>query len=64
MKTLESKDVLTRYLPHIKGLRTEDLVYFLVNDSEKEEYLPSNYNHIVYTEIGWETYVSWSFINH
>ena len=47
MKALESKDVLISYLPHIKGLRTEDLVYFLVNDSEKEEYLPSNYNHIV-----------------
>ena len=47
MKALESKEVIICHLPHIKGLRTEDLVNFLVDDSQWENYLPSNYNETV-----------------
>ena len=46
MQALESKDVAMRVLPHIAGLRTEDLLKFLIWECDAESYLPPRFNEI------------------
>ena len=46
MQVLESKDVVMRILPHINGLRTDDLLKFLINVCNAENYLPPKYDEI------------------
>ena len=46
LQALEAKDVVMRVLPHIAGLRTEDLLKFLLEKCGAESYLPPRWSEI------------------
>ena len=46
IQALEYKDVIIRHLPHVEGLRTENLLEFLINDCEGLDFLPAKYENI------------------
>ena len=43
IKALLSKDVTVCQIPHVDGLRSGDLIKFIVEDWDGEDFLPKNY---------------------
>ena len=46
IQALKYKDVIIRHLPHVEGLRTENLLEFLINNCEGLDFLPAKYENI------------------
>ena len=43
IEVLKAKEVLVWTVPHVEGLKTKDLIDYLIEEWEGIEYLPDNY---------------------